>query len=104
MKVLGLITARGGSKGVPRKNLRPLNGKSLIQYAAESAQQARTLARVVLSTEDPEIAGIGRRCGLDVPFMRPVELSLDETPTLPVVRHALLFLEKAGEFYDAVCL
>ncbi len=103
-KVLGLITARGGSQGVPRKNIRPLNGKPLLQYAAESALAARLLSRVVLSTDDAEIARIGKNCGLEVPFMRPAELALDTTPSLPVVLHALSTLEESGEFYDAVCL
>lgn len=98
------MTARGGSKGVPRKNLRLLHGKSLLRYTAEAALGARRLARVVLSTEDREIAEEGRRCGLDVPFVRPDELALDETPTLPVLRHAVLHLEASGDRYDAVCL
>ncbi len=104
MKVLGLITARGGSKGVPRKNIRPLCGKPLLAYAAESARQTAFLSRVILSTEDEEIAEIGVKVGLDVPFLRPAELALDATPSLPVVRHAVLTLEAKGEFYDAVCL
>ena len=104
MKVLGLITARGGSKGVPRKNVRLLGGKPLIAYTAEIALQAETLSRVVLSTEDEEIAEIGKKYNLDVPFLRPPELAKDSTPSLPVVRHALLSLENDGEFYDAVCL
>jgi CMP-N,N'-diacetyllegionaminic acid synthase len=104
MKVLGLITARGGSKGVPRKNIRLLCGKPLLAYTAETALQSQTLSRVVLSTEDEEIAAVGRRFGLDVPFMRPPELAQDATPSLPVVRHAVLELERSGDFYDAVCL
>lgn len=104
MKVLGLIPARGGSKGVPRKNIRLLNGKPLLAYTAESALQAKTLARVILSTEDAEIAETGRNCGLDVPFMRPSELAQDSTPSLAVVRHALLILKENGEDFDAVCL
>ena len=104
MKVLGLITARGGSKGVSRKNIKLLCGKPLLCYTAEAALKAETLTRVVLSTEDEEIAEIGRACGLEVPFMRPRELAQDSTPSLPVVRHAVSFLESAGEFYDAVCL
>jgi CMP-N-acetylneuraminic acid synthetase len=59
---------------------------------------------VVLSTDDPEIAEVGRRCGLEVPFLRPAELARDETPTLPVVQHALSELERAGDRFDAVCL
>jgi CMP-N,N'-diacetyllegionaminic acid synthase len=104
VKVLGLITARGGSKGVPRKNIRLLCGKPLLAYAAESARQTTTLSRVILSTEDEEIAVIGLKAGLDVPFLRPAELALDATPSFPVVRHAVLALEAEGEFYDAVCL
>jgi len=104
LKVLGLIPARGGSKGIPRKNIRILAGKPLLQYTAESALAARRLTRVVLSTEDAEIAEVGRRCGLDVPFLRPAELARDDTPTLPVLQHAVRTLESAGERYDAVCL
>ena len=104
MRVLGLIPARGGSKGVPRKNVRPLGGKPLLQWTAEAALAAKSLARVVLSTEDEEIAAVGRRCGVDVPFMRPTELAADDTPTLPVVQHALGALAARGDRYDAVCL
>jgi CMP-N,N'-diacetyllegionaminic acid synthase len=104
MRVLGLIPARGGSKGVPRKNIRLLAGKPLLQYTAEAALASCQLTRIILSTEDEEIAEMGRRCGLDVPFLRPTELSQDATPTLPVVQHALQFLENLGEHYDAVCL
>lgn len=104
MKTLGLIPARGGSKGVPRKNIRPLCGKPLLQYTAEAALAARLLARVILSTEDEEVAEVGRRCGLDVPFVRPAELARDETPMLPVVQHAVAWLESRGERFDAVCL
>lgn len=104
MRVLGLIPARGGSKGIPRKNIRPLGGKPLLQWTAEAALGANLLTRVVLSTEDEEIAAVGRSCGLDVPFMRPMELARDETPTLPVVQHALHALEASGDTFDAVCL
>ena len=104
MKVLGIIPARGGSKGVTRKNTRMLGGKPLLQYTAEAALAARFLSRVILSTEDEEIAKIGVTCGLEVPFMRPVELAEDETPMLPVVQHAVRWLENRGELFDAVCL
>lgn len=104
MKVLGLIPARGGSKGVPRKNIRSLNGKPLLAYTAESALKSRLLTKVILSTEDEEIAETGRRHGLCVPFMRPAELAQDSTPSLAVVRHALISLEETGERYDALCL
>jgi CMP-N-acetylneuraminic acid synthetase len=104
MKTLGIITARGGSKGVPRKNIRLLAGKPLLQYTAEAALAAKCLHRVILSTDDAEIAEVGKRCGLDVPFMRPVELARDDTPTLPVLQHAVHTLEAKGDRFDAICL
>jgi len=104
MRVLGLVVARGGSKGVPRKNIRLLAGKPLLQYTAESALKARRLSRVILSTEDEEIAEVGRSCGLDIPFMRPMELAADSAPGFPVVQHAVGWLEEHGEYYDAVCV
>ncbi len=104
LRVLGLIPARGGSKGVPGKNTRLLDGKPLLAYTAEAAFMARRLTRVILSTDDEEIAGIGRSLGLEVPFMRPADLSGDDTPMLPVVQHALGAVEAAGAEFDAVCL
>jgi CMP-N,N'-diacetyllegionaminic acid synthase len=104
MRVLGLVPARGGSKGMPRKNIALLCGKPLLQYTAEAALASSRLSRVVLSTEDDEIAEVGRRCGLDVPFMRPMELAADDTPTLPVVQHVLRLLEASGDRFDAVCI
>jgi CMP-N,N'-diacetyllegionaminic acid synthase len=104
MKVLGLITARGGSKGVPRKNIRLLCGKPLLAYTAETALKSQKFMRVILSTEDEEIAEIGRQYGLEVPFMRPAELAEDTTPTLPVVQYTLQKLEADGDRFDAICL
>jgi CMP-N,N'-diacetyllegionaminic acid synthase len=104
MRVVGIVTARGGSKGVPRKNVRPLAGKPLLAWTAESAKRATSLARVILSTDDDEIAAVGRAAGLDVPFMRPSELAGDGTPSLPVLQHAVGWLEEQGDRYDAVCL
>jgi CMP-N,N'-diacetyllegionaminic acid synthase len=104
MKVLGLIPARGGSKGVPRKNIRLLCGKPLLAYTVEAAFRSSLLTRVVLSTEDEEIAATGRALGLDVPFLRPAELAQDATPTLPVIKHALDFFAARDEQFDAVCL
>jgi CMP-N-acetylneuraminic acid synthetase len=104
LTVLGVITARGGSKGVPRKNLRPLGGKPLLAWTAEAALAAKRLTRVILSTEDEEIAEVGRSCGVEVPFLRPAELALDATPTLPVLQHAAATLERRGARFDAVCL
>ena len=104
MKALGIIPARGGSRGVPRKNIRLLYGKPLIQYTAEAALASRRLSRVILSTEDEEIAEVGRGCGLEVPFLRPAELARDETPTLPVVQHAVRWIEDEGDRYDLICV
>jgi CMP-N-acetylneuraminic acid synthetase len=104
MRVLGLIPARAGSKGVPRKNLRLLAGKPLLHYTIESAAGARRLARVVVSTESQEIAVAARAAGAEVPFLRPESLAADDTPMLPVVAHALRALAEQGDAYDAVCL
>ena len=104
MKVLGIVTARGGSKGVPRKNVRLLAGKPLLQYTAEAARAAKLLTKTILTTDDKEIAEVGRQCGLEVPFLRPPELARDDTPTLPVLQHAVRFFEDRGEFFDAICL
>lgn len=104
MRVLGLIPARGGSKGVPRKNIKLLAGKPLLAYTAEAALAAEHLSRVILSTDDEEIAEVGRACGIEVPFLRPADLALDKSPTLPVVQHALRFIEEQGDRFDAVCL
>jgi CMP-N-acetylneuraminic acid synthetase len=101
MRVLGIVTARGGSKGIPRKNLAVVAGKSLIAWTAQAAC-ASGLVRTVLSTDDDEIARVGRECGLDVPFMRPAVLALDETPTVPVLQDVVRRLESAGEAYDAI--
>lgn len=104
MRVLGIVTARGGSKGVPRKNVRPIAGKPLIAWTAAAAAASTRLARTVVSTDDDEIARIARESGLEVPFMRPAELAKDDTPTLPVLQHVVRMLEAAGDRYDAVCL
>lgn len=104
MKVLGVIPARGGSKGVPGKNIKCLGGKPLLQWTAEAARASRLLTRVVLSTDSEEIAAVGRECGLEVPFIRPSSLSLDTTPTLPVLQHAVRVLETRSDPFDAVCL
>jgi len=104
MKILGLIPARGGSKGIPRKNIKPLGGKPLIAYSIEAGLKSRYLDKVLVSTDDEEIAQVARQYGADVPFIRPAELARDDTPTLPVIQHALRFLADKGETYDAVCL
>lgn len=102
MRVLGVVPARGGSKGIPRKNIVPLLGKPLLAYTVEAALAAKRLTRTMLSTEDVEIARVGRQYGLEVPFLRPPELARDETPTIPVLQDVLRKLEAMGESYDAV--
>lgn len=89
MNLLALIPARGGSKGIPRKNIRLLNGKPLIVWTLEAAQRSHSVSRIVVSTEDLEIAAIARDCGADVPFMRPAELARDDTPGIQPVLHAI---------------
>lgn len=100
-RVLGIVTARGGSKGIPHKNIVDLKGKPLLAWTALAAR-ASTLTRVVLSTEDPEIARVGADWGLETPFMRPPELAADDTPTIPVLQHVIRTLEKQGDVYDAI--
>lgn len=104
LKILGLIPARGGSKGVPGKNKKLLGGKPLIQYSIETALAASAVTTVLVSTDDEEIATISRNAGAEVPFLRPAELALDTTPTLPAIIHALDFCKTQGIVYDAVCL
>ena len=102
--VLGLIPARGGSKGIVRKNVRLLGGKPLIAYTIEAARASDRLSRIVVSTDDVEIAEAGRKLGADVPFVRPAELALDSTPMIEVVLHCMEWLRAQGERYEAVCL
>ena len=87
--VLAIVPARGGSKGVPGKKLRPLAGRLLIEYAADAARQSGVVDRTILSTDSAEIADAGRRIGMDVPFVRPAELSQDESPMLGDIVHAV---------------
>lgn len=103
-KILGIITARGGSKGIPDKNIRPLMGKPLILYTIEAARQSKFLTRCIVSTESAEIAEIARRAGADVPFLRPKELATDESLALDVLAHVITELQKKGETYDYVLM
>lgn len=89
MKTLALIPARGGSKGIPRKNIRPLGGRPLIAWSIEAALASMHIDAVVVSTEDEEIAEISRKFGAQVPFMRPLELAQDNTPGMDPVMHAI---------------
>lgn len=100
MTLLALIPARGSSKGIPRKNIKPLAGKPLIAWTIESARRAQAVDRIVVSTENEEIAIVARELGADVPFMRPAELALDDTPSIMPLLHAI---ERLPE-YDWVML
>ena len=86
---VGLISARGGSKGVPRKNIRPLGGKPLIGWAIEVARNCPSLDRVIVSTDDAEIADVARCFGAEVPFLRPAELARDDSPELLTWQHCI---------------
>ena len=98
IKILALIPARGGSKGIKRKNLVPFRGKPLVLHSIEHALQSERITRTIVSTDDPEIARICRENGAEVPFMRPEELAQDHVLDWPVFKHALDFL-KEKEFY-----
>ena len=104
MRILGLIPARGGSKGIPRKNVKDLLGKPLVAWAVESALDSGVFDRVVISTDDQEIASIGSAVGAEVPFMRPPELAGDGAAMLDVVVHALSSLDEDGYPVDAVAV
>jgi len=103
MRALGVIQARGGSKRLPRKNVMKLNGVPLIAYAVRAAAAASSLDRVIVSTEDDEIAAIAREYGGDVPFKRPLELAADYADDESIIEHALTFCEQQdGAPYDVV--
>ncbi len=93
-KFLGLITARGGSKGVPGKNIKMLGGKPLLAYTILAAKKSGIFDRIIISTDDEVIASVAREWGAEVPFIRPPELAQDSTPHFPVVKHTLEFLAK----------
>jgi len=107
MRILGIVPARGGSKGIPRKNLADVCGKPLIAYSIETGRQllaSGTLARCIVSTDDQEIADRARALGADVPFMRPAAAATDTAKALAYVLHALETLEPQDGAYDAVML
>lgn len=103
MKALAIIPARGGSKGIPDKNIRSLGGKPLLAYTAEAARASGIFSRVILSTDSERIAEVGRAVGIEVPFMRPPELASDSAPTLPVLQHAARFMTGIAGAFDVVC-
>ena len=102
--VLGLVPARAGSKGLPGKNIRLLQGRSLLAYTADAARASGVVDRLVLTTDSEQIAEVGRTLGFDTPFLRPAELAGDDMPMLPVVEHAIGALASGGWTADIVVL
>lgn len=103
-RVLAFVPARGGSRGLPGKNVRRLGGKPLIAWTLAQANKCRFLDRIVVSTDHPEIARIAKRCGGEVPFRRPARLAAGRVPTIDVCQHALDWFEKRGECFDVLIL
>lgn len=100
---LAVIPARGGSKRIPRKNIKPFCGRPMIAWSIQAALDSRCFDRVVVSTDDEEIAQVAHEHGADVPFMRPPELSDDFTGTVPVIAHATRWFQQHGELPQMVC-
>lgn len=107
MNILGLIPARGGSKGVPRKNIMNIDGKPLINYSIEVGLEAKRkgdIERLIVSTEDAEIAEIAKAAGADVPFLRPMEYAKDQAKSVDVMIHAYEYCLNQGDKYDTILL
>lgn len=104
MKILGLIPARGGSKGVVGKNIKELGGKPLIAYTIEAARQSGVFTEIFVSTDSDNIAAVSKEYGVKVPFLRPAALALDTTPMLDVIRYTVEFYQKENVQFDAICL
>ena len=100
---LAIIPARGGSKRIPRKNIKPFCGKPMIAWSIEAALESGCFDRVIVSTDDDEIAEVARQHGAEVPFMRPLELSDDHTGTIPVIRHAIETINSQGRAVEQAC-
>jgi len=103
-KMLGIIPARGGSKGIPGKNIRMLGGKPLIYYAVRAARESGLVDRLILTTDSAEIADVGKSLGIEMPFIRPANLAQDDTPMFPVIDHAVQFVESRGWQPDIILL
>jgi len=101
-EVLVLIPARGGSKSIPRKNILPFAGHPLLAYSVAAGLAAETSQRVIVSTDDEEIASVAKRYGAEVPFIRPAEYSQDHTPDLPVFQHALEWLAEHEDYHPEI--
>lgn len=103
-KIVAVIIGRGGSKSIPRKNVLPLHGKPLIAWPIDLAKSISQIDRVIVSTDDDEIASIAKQYGAEVPFKRPAELAEDETPTLPVIKHCIEYLEREENYRPDIVL
>ncbi len=103
-EVLAIIPARGGSKGIPRKNIRPFAGYPLIAYSIAAGLQAGTVTRVIVTTDDQEIAAVARQYGAETPFLRPAELAGDHTLDLPVFQHALTWLAENEDYHPDIVI
>lgn len=106
-RVLAIVPARGGSKGIPGKNLAPLGGRPLLAYTADAVRESARLAasgRAVVSTDDPAIADAARGLGLEAPFLRPADLATDDAPMLPVMQHAVRAMREQGFDADILVL
>ncbi len=101
-EILAVIPARGGSKGVPGKNIRQLGGRPLLHYTCDAALGSRHIGRTIVSTDSREIAAIAAAAGVEVPFLRPSELALDATPTIDVLRHALQWFQTCQGWCPAI--
>lgn len=104
MHIVGIITARGGSKGIPGKNIKPFGGTPLIAHTIAAAKESGALDRLILSTDDEAIAAVAREHGCEAPFVRPAALATDEAGHVEVLQHAVLWLKEQGEEPDAVML
>jgi N-acylneuraminate cytidylyltransferase len=100
---LAIIPARGGSKRIPRKNIKPFCGKPMIAWSIEAALESGCFDRIIVSTDDEEIVEVARQYGAEVPFMRPLELSDDHTGTIPVIRHAIETINSQGRAVEQAC-
>ncbi len=100
---IAVIPARGGSKRIPRKNIKPFHGKPMIGYAIEAALASEAFDRVIVSTDDVEIAEVAKAHGAELPFIRPPELADDHTPTVPVIAHAIRVCDELGWGVEDVC-
>ena len=103
-KIIAIIPARGGSKGLPKKNVKEIMGKPLIAWTIEQALASKYLDKIVVSTDNEEIKLISEKYGAEVPFLRPKVLARDDSPTIDVIMHAINWFEKREEYFDIIVL